>query len=628
MIKKLILPLILVLLSYGFWAMPQLKEILAGVAIFLFGMLALEDGFKSFTGGVLERLLKRTTNKLWKSLSFGVLTTTLMQSSSLVTIITISFLSAGLLPLMQGVGIIFGANLGTTTGAWLVAAFGLKVKISAYAMPLLVFGVILVFQKLKTLKGVGYLLAGIGFLFLGIHYMKEGFETFQSSIVLSDYMADGIAGLLIFTLLGMAATVVMQSSHATLVLIITALAAGQITYYNALALAIGANVGTTITAIIGALGANIEGKRLAAAHLVFNLVTGITALVLIVPLANLVDGIAETVGIGEQNYTLKLALFHTLFNALGIALMLPFIKALCRGLEHYLRTDERRESVSLPLSRPDRRREQVKPLYLKKAVLNNPDTALKSMIMETHHLFDNVYGVIARGLMLDRSVVESDKDLNSQLESPVSKDAFCDIDELYQRYIQPVYSELFTFAATAQPEMNSAQSKELFAIKATARDLVNAVKDIKHLQKNLRQYLVSDNVHICQQYGEIRSQIAFLLRRLYFIRHDSLAQEDNDAELVISQLRMTLEKNDVISNDALDELIRHRELTPRMTSSLMNDSHYCRSISKNLIDTVEVLMTAGSGGEGVLSRELALAPEEVEALLASEQSETEAGDNG
>ena len=225
MLRKILLPSIFILLGYGFWISPDFKEITAGVAIFLFGMLFLEEGFKAFTGGTLESVLKKTTNKLWKSLSFGVLSTTIMQSSSLVSVITISFLSAGLIGLAEGIGIIFGANLGTTTGAWLVAGFGLKVKISAYAMPMLVFGIILVFQSSKALKGIGYVLAGLGFLFLGIHHMKEGFEAFKDSIDLAAYAIPGLKGLLVFTGIGIFATVVMQSSHATLVLIITALAA-------------------------------------------------------------------------------------------------------------------------------------------------------------------------------------------------------------------------------------------------------------------------------------------------------------------------------------------------------------------------------------------------------------------
>ncbi len=152
--QKVFLPSIIIMLLVGFWYSPDFKTIAAGVSIFLFGMYFLERGFNAFTGGMLEKLLAKTTDKLWKSIGFGVVSTTIMQSSSLVSVISISFISAGLIGLSAGIGIIFGANLGTTTGAWMVAAFGLKVKISAYAMPMLVVGLILTFQKSKHVRAL------------------------------------------------------------------------------------------------------------------------------------------------------------------------------------------------------------------------------------------------------------------------------------------------------------------------------------------------------------------------------------------------------------------------------------------------------------------------------------------
>ena len=141
LLKRLTLPSILLVLALGLWNSQEFQQIAAGAAIFLFGMLSLEKGFRAFSGGLLEKALHHSTNRLWKSLSFGVVTTSLMQSSSLVSVLAISFLSAGLINLFMGLGIIFGANLGTTTGAWLIAAFGLKIKLASYAMPMLVFGV-------------------------------------------------------------------------------------------------------------------------------------------------------------------------------------------------------------------------------------------------------------------------------------------------------------------------------------------------------------------------------------------------------------------------------------------------------------------------------------------------------
>ena len=340
------LPVAIGALLVAFWVSPNAQEIAAGIAIFLFGMLMLEDGFKLLGGGMLERLLERATRSVPRSMLFGIVSTTVLQSSSLVSVITISFLSAGLISLTGGVGIIFGANIGTTTGAWLVAGLGLKVDIAAYAMPMIALSIILVFQKSKVWRGVGYALAGLGFLFLGIHHMKEGFEAYKDQIDLLRFALPGVLGLVVYTLLGTVSTVVMQSSHATMVLILTALAAGQITYENALALAIGGNIGTTITAIIGSLSANFQGKRLAVAHLVFNVTTAAVALVFIAQLRDAVDWVSAMVGINADDHALKLAVFHTIFNVLGVALMLPFMRRLVSLLER--RIVEPEPDVSRP----------------------------------------------------------------------------------------------------------------------------------------------------------------------------------------------------------------------------------------------------------------------------------------
>lgn len=250
--------------------------------------------------------------------------------------LAISFISAGLITLVGGIGVIYGANLGTTTGAWLIAGLGLKINISAYAMPMLIFGILLSLRSSRTQQGIGYVLTGVGFLFLGIHYMKEGFESLRQVIDLTQFAIEGTPGLLLYTGLGILATVIMQSSHASLVLTITALSAGQVGYENALALAIGSNVGTTVSAVIGALGANIQGRRLAAAHVIFNVVTGAVAIVFIEQLLAAVEFISSRTAISAENYTLKLAVFHSLFNTLGLVLMLPFTKPLADWLPRAL----------------------------------------------------------------------------------------------------------------------------------------------------------------------------------------------------------------------------------------------------------------------------------------------------
>ncbi len=314
MYQKLLLPPILLLLGYGLLSNNDFKAIASGIAIFIVGMTFMENGFKLFTGGALEKVLKKTTDNVVKAILSGFASTAIIQSSSLVSVIAISFLSAELITLAQAIGVIFGSNIGTTATAWIVAAFGVKIKIAYYAMPMLVFGVIFTFIKSKPVKGTGYILLGLGFIFLGIGYMKDGFETLKEGINLAEYAMDGYLGIFVYIFIGAVATVIIQSSSATMAIIITAVATGQIEYLNAISLSIGANVGTTVTAVLGSLTSNADGKRLAVAHFIFNFVTALFTIIFIYVLMDFVDAISRVVGIGDKDIALKLALFHTVFN--------------------------------------------------------------------------------------------------------------------------------------------------------------------------------------------------------------------------------------------------------------------------------------------------------------------------
>lgn len=593
--RKIVLPIIFAVLAYGFWISPDFKQIAAGVAIFLFGMLFLEDGFKAYTGGVLEKILKRTTDKLWKSMTFGVISTSIMQSSSLVSVITISFLSAGLIGLTAGIGIVFGANLGTTTGAWLIAGFGLKIDIAAYAMPMLVFGIILAFQSSKTAKGMGYILAGLGFLFLGIHHMKEGFETFKETIDLSQFAVPGFAGLLLYTGIGIFATVVMQSSHATLVITITALAAGQITYENALALAIGANIGTCITAILGAISANVDGRRLAAAHLIFNVTTGVVAIVLMNQILVVVDWIAAHIGIAADDWTLKLSIFHSLFNTLGILIMVPLMGNLVKVLHQIF---------------PQPKADLVAPLYLNEAVTEFPDTLVETVRKEVLHLYDNAFEVLAHGLNLHRHDIRSDADLIELTQQPEKLMEF-DIDDIYGRKVKVLYNAIVEFTSRTQADLPQEHMERIYVLREAARDIVEAIKDVKHMRKNLVTYIVSDNPSIKAEYNKIRAQLGEILRELTTLRDAGEA-----ADLVaLDGLRLQMEENDVTLNGDLDRLIREGRITAPMATSLMNDSTYSYDVAKNLIAAGAGLFGPHDLGMRQAAEDIELDDEELDLLV-------------
>ena len=574
MVRKLFFLAFLFVFAVLLVVNPNLKTILAGVAILLFGMIMLEEGFKVFTKGPLQKILKNATDKLYKSISLGAIVTAFIQSSSLVSVITISFISAGLISLAGGIGLIFGANIGTTATAWLVAAFGLKIKISALAMPMLVFGIIFSFQNKNSLKGIGNVLAGLGFFFLGIHYMKEGFDVFKGYIDLTQFAVSGFLGVIIYTGIGIVITTILQSSSATLALILTALAAGQIEYENALALAIGANVGTTITAVLGSLKSNISGKRLAGAHLIFNMVTGLVALSLIYPLANLVDYLSDLMRISSTDYTLKLALFHTIFNILGVILMIPFIKRLERFL------------MKIFKERGDK--DINEPKYLNEAVLEFPGSVISSLINESKYLYKNaIFEIVAHGLNIHREDIKSDEKVKKIIQKS-TKDMHVDVEDLYYKKVKSIYGEIIRYAVTAQNnlKLNKEQNRAISEIKIANRKMVEIIKDVRELNKNLVLSLNIDNKYMLKEYDNFRKKVVKVLRVIYLFRKGD--ETYNYAEK-LSELKQEAKANIRKSNKSIDKLIRKDLITVEMASSLFNDHTNVNDMIKKLIEVAELL---------------------------------------
>ncbi|MGZ8159822.1 MAG: Na/Pi cotransporter family protein [Methylobacter sp.] len=590
---KTLLLIVVPLLSYGFWLSEEFKGIAAGVSIFLFGMLSLEQGFKAFTGGVLERILQKTTDTSWKSFGFGFLSATLMQSSGLVSVITISFLSAGLLDLVAGIGIIFGSNLGTTTGAWLIAGLGLKVNIATYAMPLLIFGVLCVFQSGKQLKGIGYILTGLGFLLLGIHYMKESFEHFETTINLAEFAMPGVKGLLTYTAVGIIATIIMQSSHATMLLTITAVSVHQITYDNALALVIGANIGTTVTAIIASFGANIQGKRLAGSHLLINLFTGIFVLIFIKKFGTAVDIISAGLGIAASDNAMKLATFHSLFNLAGIILFFPFINQQVMLLEKIF--IEKRPGI-------------FKPKYLDSSAMDFPETVVESVKLESIHLYENATHIILHTFGLDKRDLQQN-DLLKQLIEQDNHPLEYDIDASYEKRIKGIYSAIIAFISQAGFTWEMTQSSKLSWLREANKHIVEAIKDTKHLQKNWTRSRTSTNPATINEYNKIAYQIVSHIRKIENFRQEI---KDNELPLLsLDSLKAAIKNDDMQMNRAIETLIRERKITPETGSSLINDSAYMFNIKKNLLKAAETLFLHGNANNVRVERQLSLNETEI-----------------
>jgi len=320
--------------------LQQLTWALGGLALFLFAMLMMTEGLKAFGGSGLKRLLGRWTSTPLRGVFAGIAVTALVQSSSAVTVAAIGFVNAGLMNLRQALGVIFGTNVGTTMTAWLVSLIGFGFDIDAFALPIIVAGVALrLLLSDQRYQGLGDALIGFGLFFMGLDLLQQAFGGMAAA-----YGADALAGGVgvhwaAALALGFVVTLLTQSSSAAVAIILTAATGGLIDLPTAAAAVIGANVGTTATAALAALKATAAARRLALGHIGFNVITGVVALLLLPLMLWLIDWLASALHL-QDNPAVFLALFHTVFNVMGVLLLLPFTQRLADWLEGFFRSHD------------------------------------------------------------------------------------------------------------------------------------------------------------------------------------------------------------------------------------------------------------------------------------------------
>jgi phosphate:Na+ symporter len=302
-------------------------EGLAGLGLFLFGISLLEEGLKTLAGRPFKLFMRKHTDRPLKAILAGLLATAVLQSSSVVTLLLLALVGAGIIELTSALGIVIGANLGTTFTGWVVTVVGFKADIEAWVMPLVAAGALLyVFTRgrYSRLASWGQALLGFGLLLLGLVMLKDAMSGLAEQV---DLVAYARYGTVPFALAGFVFTAIIQSSSATMVITLAALNSGVLELQSAAALVIGADLGTTTTAILGGLGGTAVKKQVALGQFLFNLVTDLTALAV---LPWLLHGVSWLVG---ADPLLALVAFHSSFNVLGILLFLPFLGAFARFLQ-------------------------------------------------------------------------------------------------------------------------------------------------------------------------------------------------------------------------------------------------------------------------------------------------------
>lgn len=311
--------------------------ILGSLGVFLFGMRLMSESIQKISGERLRNILRSMTGNRLAGVTTGFLVTCLVQSSSATTVMVVSFVHARLLTLMQAIGVIMGANLGTTTTFWIISFLGFKFSLSKIAIPVIGIGVAMTFMKGDRIKGVGNFWTGFGLLFLGLSLLKNSVPDIKSNPEALEWVASfgdyGFGSILIFLFFGVVLTVIVQSSSVAGAITLTMAYKGWIDYPQAAAIILGENIGTTITAYLASLTANTAAKRAARAHFIFNVLGVVWMLLLFYPFIALVDRLMPGLPGNPDDLPNHLALFHTLFNLVNISLLIAFVPKIASLVE-------------------------------------------------------------------------------------------------------------------------------------------------------------------------------------------------------------------------------------------------------------------------------------------------------
>ncbi len=529
-------------------------KILASLGLFLFGMLYLEERIKTASGRSFKKMINNATRTNLRSLSLGFTATSLFQSSSVVSLMTLSLIGAGTLSLQNGIGIIFGSNIGTTATSWIIALIGFKFDIQLLAYSIVAIGGIgsIVVERESAWKHYFGGMVGFGLIFIGLEGMKESFSFLSTGFDLTHYKD---LDLYLFFFIGMILTAIIQSSSASIAIAQSALFTQMISFEMAAFFIIGANVGTTVTILLGSIGGSPDKKRAAAVHFLFNISTAIVAIVLISPLTQLTFIILPL-----SEPVIALALFHTIFNVVGVLLWFFWIPQLARLLEKRFT-----------------KKPTVMTKYIHTVSVNVPIVALESLEQEIHHLIQKVseFSLLAINISPPQALEKHhaiDKILD-QSKEPLD----ISYTKLYAQ-LQELEGEMYDYALAISLHIATEQEqKRLRHFTDITMRLASASKAIKDMLQDLELLAGIEISNVQYFYQNIRYQILnTILIFNGFIKGENANLEDMkiNFEKIDNSYKSTLE--------SVSSIAKSPGLKKNITTIAINDVHLTRRFTKNL----------------------------------------------
>ena len=528
----------------------QWWDLAAGIGLFLFGLRLVEQALQALAGRGFKQFIRRNTSQPLRSVFSGTLATAILQSSSIVGLTVLAFVGAGLISMRNALGVIFGSNLGTTFTGWLVVILGFRLALNEAALPLVAVGCLILatFREAERTSSVGRVIAGAGFVLLGLGFMKTGAADFADTVDLADYPDLPLIACLA---LGAGITAIIQSSSAMVMIALSALYAGLLALEQAAAVAIGANLGTTATVLLGAWGGTAPKKRVALAHFLFNVVASTLAFALLKPLLHLLTAI---IGIEDPLFTL--VAFHSLFNVLGIAIFLPAIAPFANFLERQFRAGDVEDSAR----------------FISKVSVEVPDAATEALQNEVEFL-------LSEAVLLNRKAIGIRTGPSGGLPGG-SFVADHPYEEGYQ-FIKRLEGDILEFALALQaktldPELANRINHQLAAV----RNAVHSAKATKDVRHDLREFERSVSDYL----AGFREWFRVELGR-YYDRFEEVAAM-SQAEALAESLLQLIKDNNVL-HDKLHEDIRRdamrQELSDTEVSTLFNVNREVYNSNRELI---------------------------------------------
>lgn len=442
----------------------QVLTLLGALGMFLYGMNMMSSGLQKTAGGRMRAILGSITSNRFKGVITGLGITSVIQSSSATTVMVVGFVNAGLLALEQAIGVIMGANIGTTVTAWLISLLGFKMDISVLAVPLMAIGFVMSLSKIEKRKNISEFIIGFSLLFLGLSLMKNSVPDLQETPEVLSFIRTwsnfGFGSVIIFMLFGTLLTLVLQSSSATMALTLIMLNLGWLPFDMAAAMVLGENIGTTITANIAAAVANVNAKRAALAHTLFNLFGVVWALILFKPFTSLIGIIIEAMGypnpakfVYEGNVALSaeestsmlygLSMLHTLFNTFNTCILIWFVPQIAR-------------IVALAIKSKKEQEDTIHLKFIDAGPMGTAELAIEQAINETVH-----FGNILRN---ELNYIKSAIHATTEKDFEFYRGKLVKYEEISDRIEYEIATFLNSLPQDSISDNTRAQSKSIFKI--------------------------------------------------------------------------------------------------------------------------------------------------------------------